>query len=100
MSNIRIDSCSLRVSDDVVFRELDGEAVILNLESGIYFGLDKVGTRIWQLVEEHRDLRTVLGALEQEYDAPAERLEQDLIGLVSSFLEKGLMTAAGDRAES
>jgi len=44
---------SVCVGKDVVFRELDGEAVILNLETGTYFGLDTVGTRIWQFCQDH-----------------------------------------------
>ncbi|HZR23164.1 MAG TPA: PqqD family protein [Vicinamibacterales bacterium] len=82
---------TLRVSDDVVFRELDGEAVILNVESGIYFGLDPVGTRMWQLIGSHPLLDSVLAELEHEYDAPREVLEGDLLGLVHELIAKGLL---------
>jgi hypothetical protein len=92
MANPSLQS-ALRVSDDVVFRELDGEAVILNLASGIYFGLDRVGTRIWQLIDEHRQLDAVLTRLSGEYDAPAEELERDLLRLASELMEKGLVVA-------
>ena len=44
-----------KLSPDVVFRDLDGEAVILDLVSGTYFGLNEVGTRVWRLVDEGRD---------------------------------------------
>lgn len=82
---------ALRVSDDVVFRELDGEAVILNVESGIYFGLDPVGTRMWQLIGSHPQLDSVLAELEQEYDAPRDVLASDLLGLVRELIGKGLL---------
>lgn len=82
---------TLRVSDDVVFRELDGEAVILNLASGIYFGLDPIGTRIWQLVDQHGALDAVLAELRDEYDAPPEALERDLLRLASELTQKGLL---------
>jgi hypothetical protein len=82
---------ALRVSDDVVFRELDGEAVILNLASGIYFGLDPVGTRIWQLVDQRGALDAVLADLRDEYDAPAETLEGDLLRLAAELVQKGLL---------
>ena len=81
---------TVRIPEDVVFRELDGEAVLLNLESGIYFGLDPVGTRIWQLVEEHRALRRVLTELQTEYEAPAADLEADLVRFVDQLRGKGL----------
>jgi hypothetical protein len=74
-----------------VFRELDGEAVILQLEAGMYFGLDPVGTRLWQLIEAHGQLRPVLEAALQEFDVPPDVLEQDLIELVSRLSEKELV---------
>ncbi len=77
--------------DAVVFRELDGEAVLLNLETGIYFGLDEVGTRIWQLADQHRSLRAVLDALQLEYDAPPAAVESDLLRFVDRLAAKGLI---------
>jgi hypothetical protein len=43
----------VRICDDVVFHDLQGELVLLNLKTGVYFGLDSVGTRIWHLIREH-----------------------------------------------
>jgi hypothetical protein len=85
------------IPEDVVFRELDGEAVILNLESGMYFGLDAVGTRIWQLLDAHRTLRKTLEALEAEYDAPADRLESDLSDFVDRLQARGLLVISSPR---
>jgi len=48
------------IPDDVVFRDLAGEAVILNLASGIYFGLNEVGTRMWNLLAEHGSTEQIL----------------------------------------
>ena len=79
------------IHQDAVFRELDGEAVILQLEAGMYFGLDAVGTRLWQLIETHGQLRPVLEAALQEFDVPADVLERDLIELVSRLSEKELL---------
>ncbi len=79
------------IHQDAVFRELDGEAVILQLEAGMYFGLDPVGTRLWQLIEAHGQLRPVLEAALQEFDVPPDVLEQDLIELVSRLSEKELV---------
>jgi hypothetical protein len=88
---------SLRVSDDCMIRELDGEAVILNLGSSTYFGLDPVGTRIWQLIEEHGRLGVVVTAMLGEYDAPADAIERDVVRLVSELLERGLVVRSGDQ---
>jgi hypothetical protein len=82
---------NLRVADEVVFREVDGEAVILNLASGIYFGLDAVGTRMWQLIDEYGQLEAALVRLRAEYDAPPQTLEHDLVQLASELVEKRLL---------
>jgi hypothetical protein len=82
MTPISLDN-SFAVSKDAVFRDLDGEAVILDLQSGTYFGLNAVGAHIWQLMERHGALRAVFDDLCREYDAPPAVLEQDLIALVS-----------------
>jgi hypothetical protein len=79
------------IHQDAVFRELDGEAVILQLEAGMYFGLDPIGTRLWQLIETHGQLRPVLEAALQEFDVPSDVLERDLIELVSRLSEKELV---------
>ena len=83
---------AFRIPDDVIFRELDGEAVVLNLDTGIYFGLDAVGTRIWRLLEERKPLKTVLDTLVDEYDAPPERLRNDLLAFVERLTGKGLLS--------
>lgn len=78
------------VSKDAVFRDLDGEAVILDLNAGTYFGLNEVGTRVWQLIAEKGTLKTVFDALCAEYDVAPETLERDLLALVSSLVEARL----------
>lgn len=83
---------SVRIPADVVFRELQGEAVILNLTSSMYFGLDAVGTRVWQLCEAHGSLNAVWEAMKQEYDAPDETLRGDLLRFIDELLAKGLVT--------
>ena len=76
---------------DTVFRDLDGEAVILHLGSGTYFGMNAVGTRIWQLIERHGLLDAVLDELCQEYDASRDELRQDLLELVTRLADARLV---------
>jgi hypothetical protein len=82
----------VRISDDAVFRELDGEAVILHLDSGTYFGLDPVGTRLWQLIAEHGHLQPVYEAAIEEFAVDPAVLERDLLDLVAALSDKGLVT--------
>jgi len=81
---------SITIPDDVLFRELDGEAVLLNLESGVYFGLNPVATRMWQLIAERHSLAAVLDTLIGEYDADQNALEADLLDLGRQLCENGL----------
>jgi hypothetical protein len=78
------------ISKEALFRDLDGEAVILNLDAGTYYGLNAVGTRMWQLLERHGQLRPVFEALCREYEAAPDDLERDLIELVARLAEVGL----------
>jgi hypothetical protein len=88
-------SLSLEVtpSEDVVWRNLHGESVLLDLKSGVYFGLDGVGTRIWTLLQSHHDLQAVLQELLREYDVGEEMCVRDLRNLVSAMADKGLVQA-------
>ena len=91
MNSDRADRSTLAISEGVAFRELDGEAVILSLDSGTYFGLDRLGTRIWRLIEEHGCLSEVSRSLLDEYDVSPSILEADVSRLVSTLVEKGLL---------
>ncbi len=90
MPRIGIDS-RLRCAPDVLFRSLDGEAVLLDLASGTYFGLDAVGTRIWELLDQRQPLAAILDAILDEYDVEEQRARADLFELVEGLLAKGLI---------
>ena len=85
-----------RPADDVVFRTVDGEAVILSIGSGLYFGLTPVGTRIWELIDEGRTLDEILAALQREYDGGENEMRRDLHALVSELAARGLVGRAQD----
>lgn len=88
---------NIRISDEVVFRDLAGEAVILNLATGTYFGLDDVGTRIWHLIAEHGSMKKVIEALMTEYEVEEGQLRMDLDNLIRQLMNKGLVkTDAGE----
>jgi hypothetical protein len=82
---------TVRVSDDTVFRELNGEAVLLQLDAGMYYGLDAVGTRLWQLLAEHGHLRTVHSLALQEFEVDAASLERDLLQLITELADRRLV---------
>ncbi len=81
----------VRVPEKTVFHVLDGETVLLNLDSGKYFGLDPVGTRMWELLEEKGCLEAAIQPLLDEYDVRQEKLQEDLITLVTKLVDHGLL---------
>jgi hypothetical protein len=85
-----LTSC-VRIRDDVLSHDLQGEAVILDLNTGLYFGLDPVGTRIWHLLQAHQCLQKVHGSLIDEYEVTEAQCAQDLLSFVTLMLEKGLV---------
>lgn len=76
---------------NVLIRFLDQESVLLNLDTERYFGLDAVGTRMWQVVTGAANLETALTQLLEEYDAPPEKLRTDLSILLEHLIENGLI---------
>ena len=78
-------------ADTVFAQEVDDEMVILDMESENYFGLDEVGTSIWQAMQEHGTLQDVFDALLEQYDVEPEILEKDLSDFVEKLLESGLV---------
>lgn len=86
----------VKVSDDVVARDLAGEAILLDLATSTYFGLDAVGARIWQLLGEHQSTEAIVPLLLQEYDVSEPQLRQDLDKLVQQLLAKKLLIATDD----
>jgi Coenzyme PQQ synthesis protein D (PqqD) len=83
---------TIALSPDVISQEVSGETVLLDLESENYFGLDEVGTRIWQLIKETNELQSIFDTLIEEYDVSPERLELDLSTLLTEIEGLGLVT--------
>ena len=77
---------------EVLFQELDGETVLLNLRDERYYGLDDVGTRVWQLLGEHGDIERIVSTMLGEYDVEEATLRQDVEKLIAALLEVGLVT--------
>ena len=90
MATLTLDR-TVRIGDDTIFRELAGEAVLLQLEDGMYFGLDRVGTRLRQLLAERGRLRDVFDRARDEFDVDAATLERDLLALVERLVSRKLL---------
>ena len=76
---------------DVLSQEVSGETILLDLKGECYFGLDNVGTRIFQLLKEHGDLQKVHDTMINEYDIEEDQLEKDLHALMDKLVEAELV---------
>jgi len=85
----------ITVPESVLFRDLDGEAVLLETGTGRYYGLDEVGTRMWSLLQSHGEIEAVCRALLDEYDVPEDRLRADLELFLEALAERGLVRMDG-----
>jgi hypothetical protein len=87
--NINLDT-RINIPETVYTQEIGEETILLDTQGGHYFGLDPVGTRMWQLLRQHGALRPAYEILLTEYNVTPERLEADLLALTSKMVEKGL----------
>lgn len=79
------------INPSVIYRELSGEVVLLNLQSGVYYGLDPVGSRIWRLLTDRRSTDEVCAVLLDEFDVSPDVLRADVTRIVQELAEQGLI---------
>lgn len=82
----------LSIPSQVISRLVEDEAVLLDLRSGIYFGLDGVGRRIWDCIGEGLSLGEVAAILVSEYEVAEEKAQSDVITFARELLERGLLS--------
>ena len=82
----------LSVPRQVTSRLVGDETVLLDLESGMYFGLDGVGKRIWEAIDEGLTLREIAAIIVSEYEVDEIQAQADTIEFVGDLVERGLLT--------
>src|SRR5688500_2846576 len=80
----------LSVSPDALSRELDGEVLVLDLRTSLYFGMTGTAARIWRLVEGGSDRDAIVDALAREYGEPAGGIGADVGQVLADLLARGL----------
>jgi len=78
-SNTSLDTLLLQRKQDKISTELDNETVILDMESGVYSGLDNVGTSIWKLLEKEISFSDLIQTLMEEYDVKKDVCKKDTL---------------------
>ena len=92
----RLDPSSRVVAArDQVSADLDGDAVILNLADGVYYGLDPVGAHVWALMAEPRTVAELRDAVVAEFEVDPPTAEHDLLELLRDMAARGLVEVGG-----
>ena len=83
-------AATLQLSPDALSRELDGEVLVLDLRTSVYFGMTGTAARIWQLLEAGHDRDAIVSALAGEYDASGDAIAADVDAFLADLIARGL----------
>ena len=86
-----LESSIIVANQEQISSDLGGEAVILNLKSGVYHGLNEVGARIWNFIQQPKAVSDIKQTLLQEYEVEAQQCDRDLKALLQDLLAAGLI---------
>jgi len=81
----------VRAGTEQVAAEVEDGVVILNLRDDVYYGLDRVGRRVWALVQAPRTMREIRDTLLAEYEVDPDECERDLRDLLVDLAARGLV---------
>jgi len=85
------DSSRIAVAPDVLASEVGPEIVMLSLRDGTYYGLDGVGVEIWRMIQTSVTIPHIVTALVEMYDVDADRCRSDVLTVVDTLVERGLV---------
>lgn len=78
----------------VLCKDLGDEAILLDLTTETYFGLNAAGSRLWKLLTTAPSIRAAFAAMLEEYDVAPDELEQDVTALIAELVDRGLLRTA------
>ncbi len=81
----------LRHTANATYQSVEGEAILIHLQTGTYYSLNDVGTTFWELLDGARTLGDCAAKIAAEYDAPVDVITADLLELAEDLLKEGLV---------
>ena len=88
--NITTDSV-VRRNEEVFASEIDNEVVMMNIQTGKYYGLDEIGSRIWELMKQKIKVKDLIKKLLEEYDVSEQECEKDVLELLMELQSNDLV---------
>lgn len=92
------DSSQVVAVEEQISSNLAGESVILQLRSGVYYGLNEVGAHIWDLIQQPKTIEAIRASLLAEYEVTPEVCQQDLTVIVEELVAAGLVEVRNGEA--
>ncbi len=84
-------SSTVSASSDLLSAQIDGELIMMDMDSGHYFNLDRIGTVIWQELAQPRKVADLCQFLVERYEAPFSEIERDVLDLLRQMADKKLI---------
>lgn len=78
-------------TNDILSSNIDSETILLHIKNSKYYGMDTIGSRIWQLLEHPIEVNAVIQTLVEEYEVTFENCEHDVLLFLSQLLEEKLL---------
>lgn len=94
---LRHHDCVVSGCADVLFTLIGNEAVLMSAATGKYYGLDPIGADVWQRIQTPVSVAVLCEGLTDTYDAPADKISQDVTDLLEQLLADGLIVLAADQ---
>ncbi len=85
----------LRRAEPIMHTDLGEKTVMMDLEKGNYYGLNRVGARIWALLEQPASVRSLCDRLLAEYEVEPDECERTVTAFVRDLLDRGVLVRAG-----
>jgi len=89
--NLVTEYLKINQQKEILYQDIEDELVILNIKEENYFGLDKVGTSLWNILLNSSSIKHAYDQMLEEYDVEPEILKNDLSNFINELEKNGLV---------
>jgi len=81
----------IKQTDDIVASEIDGETVMMSIENGRYYGLDLIGSHIWDLIKSPIKVADLINTLLEKYDVDGDTCQRDVLAFLNDLNQDNIL---------
>jgi hypothetical protein len=86
-------------TDEIISADMDGETVMMSIEQGNYYGLNPIGSRIWELIEAPVSVSSLCDTLQAEFDVCPETCQQDVLEFLNQLKNEEILEIIDESTE-